>query len=1305
MTTNPRRQSSLGSEFKRRYKEGQNIDRIMIAEIVRVHHRYNTVDVVVMGTNDRTENSYYEEGKFSAKLPIEFGGLTSGDNPFGKTIPIQVGTLALIGFISGNKTTPIVLSIYNKTEEAKELSRSPVAETDSDDTRFEKYTDEQFTVYPSLTYDSVDGKGNRTVSFTGKSFIATSTTPKVGSGSLTDDSIGLPYENLGSSYYHSGKLIEPKESIAPSILFKHQGDKFDSNGNAIPDDKIFTLFLDNDGTFRVSTRQAYNNWRSQLEIGKEGKISFKFQNDTDSLIGSKKYNELFIDDEGIGFVIDGKLSKLTKEGIRGDNPFGGGGTGNIPDGFLDDVNNSLKELNDKVIKQDAGIIQTEDSIKIYSEKLQELETEYKRDRAEWVLTSDEIKSTVQTTVIEKINELGGKLTDENLQIYFAETKLLKEKLHNYAKDSIINVEEKKDLQVIWELIQNEYETYLTHAQTKGLDTDLYTNAYERLGKYIQDINLFTDLEGNTAINPSEFVDTFYLYLDTRSELVLPIFSEFNDRLYELADSIIKTGTVAVDSIAYLNLSKIEIEDNKRRIRDILVDNILTGQEKNSLYDIYSAIKSEYRTIVKRAEAYELEYIYIDEYTNAYNTLVSLLEGTYDLFSNLSGSTEVNRELVIDTFDNYYEAKIKLLENIYENATKTLNELTLNFKDLSTKINQTNEEILLQARSIESLQNDLKIQQAQIRLTPQMIEQTVSSTLIRRQMIENELKTDSASRNMYSEANSSKGMLDIQTGEIDNNKDSKVSSFITITPNIDHTATVFNNSGQSTLRVCYYDENKKIIRGFDYASSDKTYKLTTTPPEGSRYARVSVSAENVLIQFERGKGTAYYVYNPIDSSNTLESAKQDYINKKENLNYLTNLETRATIREKEFLEELNTILEDLEINSNEAEQLSLEKVEIVTEYQDILNEAKSQNVVTTVMDLAYTSLVNKIDEIAKAGTVVTNKETIITLFNKYYNSRNDVLNILKSNSEKAVIASENILDEITKTAEEAERLANEIAKQAELASYDVDLLTYLITEADKNRILGEKQLGVILEDDRINAGDIVSMYPYLDEIEANKKTLNVQTRVYGIDTTEYDRAYSKLQSIWEYYTTPEVMAQGIDLINKETGELDTSFKDALLSCYEQQFSIMQTILDSAKQQQSNMVDKSVILQEERRRREIKLANIQNAIEDSKLAIIDIQNKIDKLEVSNFYTLYLTSTNGTTFKNRVIQTQLIAELYKDGEDITETIPIENIVWYKRDKNGELDTLWNDNHKGIGNKIDVSHKDVDERATFTVEIYEVE
>ena len=347
MTNNPRRQSSLGSEFKRRYKEGQNIDRIMIAEIVRVHHRYNTVDVVVRGTNDRTENSYYEEGKFSAKLPIEFGGLTSGDNPFGKTIPIQVGTLALIGFISGNKTTPIVLSIYNKTEEAKELSRSPVAETDSDDTRFEKYTDEQFTVYPSLTYDSVDGKGNRTVSFTGKSFIATSTTPKVGSGSLTDDSIGLSYENLGSSYYHSGKLIEPKESIAPSILFKHQGDKFDSNGNAIPDDKIFTLFLDNDGTFRASTRQAYNNWRSQLEIGKEGKISFKFQNDTDSLIGSKKYNELFIDDEGIGFVINGKLSKLTKDGIRGDNPFGGG-TGSIPDGFLDDVNNSLKELNDKV---------------------------------------------------------------------------------------------------------------------------------------------------------------------------------------------------------------------------------------------------------------------------------------------------------------------------------------------------------------------------------------------------------------------------------------------------------------------------------------------------------------------------------------------------------------------------------------------------------------------------------------------------------------------------------------------------------------------------------------------------------------------------------------------------------------------------------------------------------------------------------------------------------------------------------------------------------------------------------------------
>lgn len=384
-----RTQSSLGTEFKRLYNEDSNISKIMLAEVTKVNYRYNTVDVRTTDGSMQINKSGQSEGRYSAKLPVEFSGRTATGKVFGQINPIEVGTLVLLGFLSGYKSKPIVISVYGHADETKELSRAPFAGADPTDEKLKKYTQHNFTIHPSLTYDDIDGNGNRTVSFPGKSFLTMDADSIEEMSGKTDDGDGTGYEDLSASYYYSGELIEPSNEKAPTILFKHVGKKATEEGE-VEDPHAFMLFLGQDGTYRTSMVNTEEDWRTYIEMTPEGDIKLRRQNDTKAVGKGESTHELSVTADGILMRSGDKYMLFNQDGVDTNTGFGGGGTNQS----LADLQDRLNETEGNILSMSTKFEQTDEYIRLSAEKVVELGDKVTDMDASLEIRADQIKLEV-----------------------------------------------------------------------------------------------------------------------------------------------------------------------------------------------------------------------------------------------------------------------------------------------------------------------------------------------------------------------------------------------------------------------------------------------------------------------------------------------------------------------------------------------------------------------------------------------------------------------------------------------------------------------------------------------------------------------------------------------------------------------------------------------------------------------------------------------------------------------------------------------------------------------------------------------
>lgn len=432
-----RLQSQLGKEVKRMYKEGQNVVKLSLARVVKVNYKYNTVDVVTVQGKDAFVKNPNDNGKYSARLPVKFGGRTPDGNVYGSTTLATVGSLVLIGFLEGNKEYPIVLNIYSDSDNQSQLTRTTFTGGDIADEDMQRELWQIFDLYPSMTYKNIDGNGNQEITFSGKSFMyITDTDPD---NAYVQDG-AFDYQDLPSSRYADGELIEPKSPNAPTVLYVHQG---------IYDNHRVTMFIKADGTFRLGSRHVEGEGITFMQMGTDGAFEITQKKDTaDPEQESTKFSKFGITPEGFLVLKSQKhLFEVNNDGVYVDGkPIAAFVGGTDPDGnqiTFQDIIDGLNELKTSITVMN-GVIST------------------KISRTEYNIGLEDIKEFTE----ELVNGVNSEIEDIGKQISDLDSYI-----DGAFKDGIIDESEAKVIQGYINTINTE------KADIDGKYTEIYNNKY------------------------------------------------------------------------------------------------------------------------------------------------------------------------------------------------------------------------------------------------------------------------------------------------------------------------------------------------------------------------------------------------------------------------------------------------------------------------------------------------------------------------------------------------------------------------------------------------------------------------------------------------------------------------------------------------------------------------------------------------------------------------------------------------------------------------------------------------------------
>ncbi|UMO76675.1 hypothetical protein [Enterococcus phage phiSHEF13] len=963
-------QAGLGSEHKRLYKEGQQINTLLLAQVIQVNYKYNTVDLLALQHKEVFQNSYANEGKFSARLPMEFGGRNLAGQPYGQVNPIAVGTVVLVGFINSDKDMPIVISVYNNNDVNKQLSRTRFANADPTDITLSGEMYQKFSLYPSLTYDSIDGDGNRVVTFSGKSFIAFDTKDMQNSP-MTDASYGSRYEDLGTSYYNDGELIEPMKGRAPNVLFKHQGILDDDNK---PDTHNFMIHINPDGTYRTSMMDTEQDWRTMFEMTPEGKIRLRRQGDTVRLNDGFEIGELGINEEGIVYLRNGDMDlEVREDGIYSQGKL-------ITEGI------NLDDIYDKIANITFEINKTNESLQILTEKSELQDGKIVNLETEITIVAGKVESKVSATEVQDMIDSSIVDMAEAIRQAQEDADRANQVISDMASDNRLAPSEKLDLLKEWDIIKNEYPTYLAQAELYEVDSTTYTAKYKALETFVTP--LLADMEATSVVDGSIMRKTFSAYYTERINLLNAITKGLKDGLEEAMKKASQASVDATQALADSAQAQIDANNAQQLIADIASDGKLTASEKYQLKKEWDVIAKEYPTTIAQATKYKVN---TDNYTAKYKALETFVT---PLFANMDETSVVNGEQLRVVFSDYYAVKITLLKEITDIARDELTDYGNRITVAETKITQTSEAITLMATRVETVENNVKTNTAQLKVQADLISQKVTASEVK-DAIDNAIDNMSiGGSNLFVIKTQTAGLLNENDGTVGTAVDkSVVSNYIKVTAKTPYVASLYGNTGTNTIIIAWYDTSKTFISGQAVADSGDFHK-TYVAPENAVYARLSYKkADAVKMKFEVGT-------KPTDYSPSWDDIKGDQTALEE---YIKQVEEQAKQAQQEAenakneAENANSAIADMSndnmLTANEKQQILLQWEEIKTEYPINLDQATKFGVSATQYTTSYNSLKTYLEPLLAdmTTTSVIIGSTMRSTFTTYYDRRTTLLN--------------------------------------------------------------------------------------------------------------------------------------------------------------------------------------------------------------------------------------------------------------------------------------------------------------------------
>lgn len=986
-------QAGLGSEIKRVYKEGQQINTLLLAQVIQVNYKYNTVDLLALQHKEVFQNSYANEGRFSARLPMEFGGRNIVGQPYGQVNPIAVGTVVLVGFINSDKDMPIVISVYNNNDVSKQLSRTQFSNSDPKDLELIGDMHQKFSLYPSLTYDSVDGEGGRVVTFSGKSFIAFDT-KEVANSSTTDAGYGTKYEDLETSYYNNGDLIEPMKGRAPNVLFKHQG-VLDDDGK--PDLHDLLIHINPDGTYRTSMMNKEEDWRTLFEMTPDGRVKLRKQ-DSINIDGGIEISELGINNEGFVYLRNGDMDlEVRKDGIYSQGKL-----------FTADVD--LSDVYDKLNGLSIQIKETNGQLEIIANGVEEQNGKISELSTEITIVAGKVESKVTKTEVQDMIDSSFVDMSDAIKKAQEDADKANKVIADMSSDNRLTPSEKIDLLKEWDIIKNEYPSYLEQAETYEVDSKDYTAKYNSLELFVTPI--LADMESTSSVDGATLRKTFNSYYTARIALLNSISKKLKDGITEAMKKASQASLDATQAMADASQAKIDADNANKLISDIASDNKLTPSEKYQLKKEWDVIVKEYPTTIAQAEKYAVD---TAEYTAKYKALELFVE---PLFKDMDETSIVDGERLRATFSDYYASKIALLKEVTDSAKTELDAYGNKISVMETNITQTSEAITLLATRVQTVEDGVQSNKAQIEIQAEQISQKVTASEVKGIVDDSINNLTLGGTNLFVIKTQTAGLLNENDGTVGTAVDnSVVSDYIKVNQKTPYIATLYGNTGTNMIITDWYDKNRTFISGEAVADSGGFSKKYVSP-ENAVYARVSYKkANSVNIKFEAGTKATDYSPSWEDIKGD-QTALEEYIKKVEEQAKKAQQDAENA---KNDAENANNAIADMSNDNmlapNEKKQILLQWEQIKTEYPINLDQATKFG----VSSQQYTTAYNALDEYLKpiladmTTTSVVVGSTLRNTFNNYYDKRTTLLNrisdVAKNVADKAQETADTINDNL------------------------------------------------------------------------------------------------------------------------------------------------------------------------------------------------------------------------------------------------------------------------------------------------------
>lgn len=941
-----------------------------------------------------------------------------------------------------------------------------------------------------------------------------------------------------------------------------------------------------------------------------------------------------------------------------------------------------------------GTISTE--LKDINDHIGELSNSIKEYQNEYYKSTGHIYQDIKST------EVSGKFSEKliSLRNRINQLKALMTAdltlIRNYSSDSILKYDEKVPLTTMLMEINEAYQTYITEGTNYTVSTTKYTESHQALKSYISEF-LFLGSSSSTTVDSIIMIDKYTVFFNERINILEAIYSLIVSEALRIG----KEAAASARDLGYIISISGENPILKREIVEMLktfyADSKLSPTEKVKLNNYIAQIASRYDLISEIATRYKMSFSSITTTRNQLLTHIS----TNSLLTDLTKTTlDIGSSTTIITLvENYFNTELALLNSLLTVINGEISDYDGQVVEYSTRIDQTDKKIEQSATSTKVTQNKVEVNTANVIL---MADQY--SVHLKKILTEVKIQTkfsSSSNVNLFSITKSLPGYVDADDGSISSTAidGSRYSEGMIVEPSLDYIATLYENMGTNTITISHFDSLNRFIKSDEKTSSEKRFSLSIKTPDKTAYSVISaLRVKDSDLQFEKGNVSSSYRLSPEDVVNNIVLAREQYEERYALYTAFFDLNTKIKSEMVSAKSIISSAIDDGKLTIAE------KKLIIPTINQYIANDAilfekcHEYGVIMTAYEEAYLNYTSHFrgitSDISKETSV--DKELTLTIINKVMNEAYFLLESLLNAHLLDYNLAEAALNLSTSTSVEADYVKNELTRRS---------------EEHARTLLSMNEL---LEEEATYSSEFLGNFTsYLDDgvlspiektfINSMVARVNTEDDWYITKATQYKLGYASFENklnLLLNFLQPMLTIDNLLLpsnVNSETALL--RFNEYSIA----KKTLLTNIINAAKGEYDIILKQLAEATNQSNRKSEELIKYYETITEATKEIAETKQTIEELKNAVPYFVELNSSNGSVFTGGNVESILSVRFLRGNEDITDAIdPIEGFVWYKRTKANVEDTEWNLAHRNVGNSIEITHEDVDARATFGVKIF---